>query len=130
VPAHCQANAEYIRMADEFVKVPGGANNNNYANIMLITETAERTNCDVRAARRWWPDPCAQAVWAGWGHASENPKLPEALSKSPRKVRSHRGSDATAFQAAGWLVGHLDWSPAVGHARAWSGTRPRPRVGT
>lgn len=22
-----------------------------------------------------------QAVWAGWGHASENPKLPELLSK-------------------------------------------------
>lgn len=22
-----------------------------------------------------------QAVWAGWGHASENPKLPELLHK-------------------------------------------------
>jgi len=22
-----------------------------------------------------------QGVWAGWGHASENPKLPEKLSK-------------------------------------------------
>lgn len=22
-----------------------------------------------------------QAVWAGWGHASENPKLPESLKK-------------------------------------------------
>lgn len=24
----------------------------------------------------------AQAVWAGWGHASENPRLPELLSKN------------------------------------------------
>lgn len=23
-----------------------------------------------------------QAVWAGWGHASENPKLPELLDKA------------------------------------------------
>ena len=23
-----------------------------------------------------------QAVWAGWGHASENPKLPELLGKN------------------------------------------------
>ena len=23
-----------------------------------------------------------QAVWAGWGHASENPKLPEMLRKN------------------------------------------------
>ena len=23
-----------------------------------------------------------QAVWAGWGHASENPKLPEYLHKN------------------------------------------------
>lgn len=23
-----------------------------------------------------------QAVWAGWGHASENPKLPELLQKN------------------------------------------------
>lgn len=28
--------------------------------------------------------PCVsdQAVWAGWGHASENPKLPELLNKA------------------------------------------------
>ena len=25
---------------------------------------------------------CILAVWAGWGHASENPKLPEVLSKN------------------------------------------------
>ena len=25
-------------------------------------------------------------MWAGWGHASENPKLPEALAASPKKI--------------------------------------------
>jgi acetyl-CoA carboxylase/biotin carboxylase 1 len=28
------------------------------------------------------------AVWAGWGHASENPKLPDMLEKTDRKVRT------------------------------------------
>jgi len=37
------ANAEYIRMGDEIVDVPGGPNNNNYANVMLIVELAMRS---------------------------------------------------------------------------------------
>jgi biotin carboxylase len=49
------------------VPVPGGSNNNNYANVDLIVDIARRVN--------------VQAVWAGWGHASENPKLPESLRK-------------------------------------------------
>ncbi|CUM66038.1 uncharacterized protein PRCAT00003692001 [Priceomyces carsonii] len=71
-PEDMEANAEYIRMADQFVEVPGGTNNNNYANVELIVEIAERTNVD--------------AVWAGWGHASENPILPEMLAASPKKI--------------------------------------------
>jgi len=59
---------EYIRMADQYVPVPGGTNNNNYANVELILDIAKRTQ--------------VQAVWAGWGHASENPKLPELLHKN------------------------------------------------
>nr|CAB3219668.1 acetyl-CoA carboxylase-like [Phallusia mammillata] len=66
-PEDLNANAEYIKMADSYVHVPGGANNNNYANVDLIVDLAKRTN--------------VQGVWAGWGHASENPKLPEKLSK-------------------------------------------------
>ncbi|CAG0904563.1 unnamed protein product, partial [Darwinula stevensoni] len=61
------ANAEYIKMADQYVPVPGGTNNNNYANVELILDIAKRMH--------------VQAVWAGWGHASENPKLPELLHK-------------------------------------------------
>ncbi|XP_012679531.2 acetyl-CoA carboxylase-like isoform X2 [Clupea harengus] len=67
-PEDLKANAEYIRMADHYVPVPGGPNNNNYANVELILDIAKRIP--------------VQAVWAGWGHASENPKLPELLSKN------------------------------------------------
>lgn len=67
-PEDLRANAEYIRMAEHVVEVPGGANNNNYANVALIVEIAERYNVD--------------AVWAGWGHASENPTLPDTLKEN------------------------------------------------
>ncbi|KAK4274088.1 hypothetical protein QN277_017370 [Acacia crassicarpa] len=65
-PEDMRINAEHIRMADQFVEVPGGTNNNNYANVQLIVEVAEITHVD--------------AVWPGWGHASENPELPDALN--------------------------------------------------
>ncbi|XP_076277454.1 acetyl-CoA carboxylase isoform X2 [Lasioglossum baleicum] len=67
-PEDLKANAEYIKMADQYVPVPGGSNNNNYANVELIVDIAIRLQ--------------VQAVWAGWGHASENPKLPELLHKN------------------------------------------------
>ncbi|ELU03368.1 hypothetical protein CAPTEDRAFT_150877 [Capitella teleta] len=66
-PEDLKANAEYIRMADVTMAVPGGSNNNNYANVDLILDIALRAK--------------VQAVWAGWGHASENPKLPDLLHK-------------------------------------------------
>ncbi|KAK3953879.1 acetyl-CoA carboxylase [Pseudoneurospora amorphoporcata] len=71
-PEDLQANADYIRMADHYVEVPGGTNNHNYANVELIVDIAERMD--------------VHAVWAGWGHASENPKLPESLAASPKKI--------------------------------------------
>uniref|UniRef100_A0A8C6Y901 acetyl-CoA carboxylase n=1 Tax=Naja naja TaxID=35670 RepID=A0A8C6Y901_NAJNA len=66
-PEDLKANAEYIKMADHYVPVSGGTNNNNYANVELIVDISKRIP--------------VQAVWAGWGHASENPKLPELLQK-------------------------------------------------
>jgi biotin carboxylase len=42
------ANAEYIKMADHYVAVPGGSNNNNYANVELILDIATRTQVQVR----------------------------------------------------------------------------------
>ena len=71
-PEDMRANAEYIRMADEVVDVPGGSNNNNYANINLICEIATRHKVD--------------AVMPMWGHASENPNLPISLLKLPHRV--------------------------------------------
>ena len=40
--------AEYIRLADQYVLVQGGANNNNYANVELILDIARRTKVHVR----------------------------------------------------------------------------------
>ena len=51
----------------KFVMFQGGSNSNNYANIELIVQIAKQF--------------CVDAVWAGWGHASENPKLPHALEE-------------------------------------------------
>ena len=69
-PEDIKANAEFIRLADCFIEVPGGKNSNNYANVDLITTIAKEDGVD--------------AVWPGWGHASENtvpsPRL--ALSSS------------------------------------------------
>uniref|UniRef100_A0A0K6S787 Uncharacterized protein n=1 Tax=Chromera velia CCMP2878 TaxID=1169474 RepID=A0A0K6S787_9ALVE len=65
-PEDLAANAEFVRLGDKIVEVPGGPNRNNYANVPLIVETAKREGVD--------------AVWPGWGHASENPKLPQSLA--------------------------------------------------
>ena len=51
-PEDMRVDAEHIRMADQFVEVPGGTNNNNYANVALIVQVADRANVD--------------AVWPGW----------------------------------------------------------------
>jgi len=66
-PDDLDANAEFIRLADTYVEVPGGKNSNNYANVDLICKVADEQKVD--------------AVWPGWGHASENPKLPAQLTK-------------------------------------------------
>jgi len=65
-PEDLKANAEFIRLADSFVEVPAGKNLNNYANVDVITRIAQEQEVD--------------AVWPGWGHASENPKLPNTLT--------------------------------------------------
>ncbi|KAK3274777.1 hypothetical protein CYMTET_17053 [Cymbomonas tetramitiformis] len=64
-PEDVGANAEYFRLADEYVLVEGGSNKNNYAKVDLIVSTAVNVKAD--------------AVWPGWGHASENPNLPFSL---------------------------------------------------
>jgi acetyl-CoA carboxylase/biotin carboxylase 1 len=51
-PNDMRVNAEHISLADQFVEVPGGANANNYANVTLIVQVAQRAGVD--------------AVWPGW----------------------------------------------------------------
>ncbi|XP_051549679.1 acetyl-CoA carboxylase-like isoform X1 [Myxocyprinus asiaticus] len=105
-PEDLKANAEYIKMADHYVPVPGGPNNNNYANVEMIMDIAKRIP--------------VQAVWAGWGHASENPKLPELLHKAGI---SFLGPSSTAM----WALGDKVASSIVAQSAdipilPWSGT--------
>ena len=58
----------------------------NYSNCELILDIAKRFRVEglfnvipvIERDRRGFVLPIV-AVWAGWGHASENPKLPELL---------------------------------------------------
>ncbi|KAJ3190595.1 acetyl-coenzyme-A carboxylase [Irineochytrium annulatum] len=65
-PEDLEVNAEYIRMSDQYVEIPGGTSNNNYSNVDLIVDVAQRTG--------------VHAVWVGWGFASENPVLADKLT--------------------------------------------------
>jgi len=89
-PEDLRSNAEYIRMADEVVDVPGGSNNNNYANCQLIVEIARIHRVD--------------AVWAGWGHASENPLLPNSLHAQSPPIK-FIGPTGSAMYALGDKIG-------------------------
>uniref|UniRef100_A0A1D1YN11 Acetyl-CoA carboxylase 1 n=1 Tax=Anthurium amnicola TaxID=1678845 RepID=A0A1D1YN11_9ARAE len=105
-PEDMRINAEHIRMADQFVEVPGGTNNNNYANVQLIVEIAEITH--------------VSAVWPGWGHASENPELPEALSA---KGIIFLGPSAASMAALGDKIGSSLIAQAAGvPTLPWSGS--------
>ena len=46
-PEDMTANAEYIKLADSIIPVPGGSNNHNYANVDLILDIAKRCNVHV-----------------------------------------------------------------------------------
>ena len=50
------------------MEVPAGKNSNNYANVDVIVDIAKSKGVD--------------AVWPGWGHASENPRLPDTLAEN------------------------------------------------
>ncbi|KII82816.1 hypothetical protein PLICRDRAFT_181000 [Plicaturopsis crispa FD-325 SS-3] len=68
-----KVNAESLNTSawpDRYIEVPGGSN--NCANVDLIVDVAERAG--------------VHAVWAGWGHASENPRLSESLAASKNKI--------------------------------------------
>eukprot|EP01114_Cavostelium_apophysatum_P005452 TRINITY_DN1646_c0_g1_i1.p1 TRINITY_DN1646_c0_g1~~TRINITY_DN1646_c0_g1_i1.p1 ORF type:complete len:2220 (-),score=642.37 TRINITY_DN1646_c0_g1_i1:15-6674(-) len=107
-PEDLKANAEYIRMADQIEEVSGGSNVNNYANVDLIVEIAERRG--------------VQAVWAGWGHASENPRLPETLANTHDKI-AFIGPPATAMHDLGdKIASTLIAQSANVNCVPWNGT--------
>ncbi|KAJ1549144.1 acetyl-coenzyme-A carboxylase [Cladochytrium tenue] len=107
-PEDLMVNAEYIRMADQFVEVPGGSSNHNYANVDLIVDVAVRT--------------AVHAVWVGWGFASENPALPDKLRTLDPPV-VFIGPPASAMRALGdkiasTIVAQSAQVPCI----AWSGS--------
>eukprot|EP00850_Spirogloea_muscicola_P017414 SM000149S01349 [mRNA] locus=s149:208717:222851:+ [translate_table: standard] len=113
-PEDIRVNAEHIRMADQFVEVPGGTNNNNYANVQLIVEVAERTAVD--------------AVWPGWGHASESPELSATLAK--RDI-VFLGPPAGPMLALGDKIGSTLIAQAAGiPTLPWSGSHVSTTVRT
>lgn len=106
-PEDMRINAEHIRIADQFVEVPGGTNNNNYANVQLIVEIAVRTG--------------VSAVWPGWGHASENPELPDALTANGIVFL---GPPSSSMNALGDKVGSALIAQAAGvPTLPWSGSQ-------
>lgn len=107
-PEDLKVNAEYIRMADQYIEVPGGTNNNNYANVDLIVDVAERAG--------------VHAVWAGWGHASENPRLPESLAASKHKI-VFIGPPGSAMRSLGDKISSTIVAQSANvPTMAWSGT--------
>lgn len=105
-PEDLKANAEFISMADQHVKVPGGPNDNNYANIDLIMHTALQNTCD--------------GIYPGWGHASENPALPRECGKSKRVTFLGPSEDAMfalGDKIASTIVAQSNGVPTV----PWSG---------
>jgi acetyl-CoA carboxylase / biotin carboxylase 1 len=107
-PEDLKANAEFVRLADSYVEVPSGKNSNNYANVELITKIAIEQGVD--------------AVWPGWGHASEKPELPTALKANgiqfigpPAPVMSVLGDKIAAnILAQTAKVPSIPWSGSYG----------------
>ena len=105
-PEDLSVNAEYIRLADQYVQCPGGSAHHNYSNVDLIVDIAERTKVD--------------AVWVGWGFASENPILPDKLAHlniifigpPSSAMRALGDKIASTIVAQSAQVPCVDWSGA------------------
>lgn len=69
-----------LQAADQFVEVPGGRNNNNYGNVRLIVQVAERAGVD--------------AVWPGWWGIPIG--SPQCCMHTISKLRASAGSDQEA----------------------------------
>ena len=98
-------------MGDVIVDVPGGSNNHNYANVTLIVELARLHG--------------VHAVWAGWGHASENPLLPNTLARSNPPIK-FIGPAGPPMHALGDKIGSTIIAQTAGvPCIAWNGQEVR-----
>lgn len=105
-PEDLQANAEFISMSDQHFPVPGGPNYNNYGNVDVIMRCAAQHSCD--------------AIYPGWGHASENPALPRECKRSSNIVflgPSEEAMFALGDKIASTIVAQSNGVPTV----PWSG---------
>uniref|UniRef100_A0A1I7T9U3 Acetyl-CoA carboxylase n=2 Tax=Caenorhabditis tropicalis TaxID=1561998 RepID=A0A1I7T9U3_9PELO len=99
------ANSEFIKNGTTIVMSPSGSNKNNYANVDEVVRHAVENKVD--------------AVWAGWGHASENPDLPRKLSEN--KI-AFIGPPASAMFSLGDKIASTIIAQTVGIPTiAWSG---------
>lgn len=99
-------------MGDVIVDVPGGSNNHNYANVTLIVELARLHG--------------VHAVWAGWGHASENPTLPDMLAESKPHPIKFIGPQGPPMRALGDKIGSTIIAQSAGvPCIAWNGQNVR-----
>lgn len=95
-------------MGDVIIDVPGGSNNHNYANVTLIVELARLHG--------------VHAVWAGWGHASENPVLPDSLAQSRPPIQ-FIGPSGPPMRALGDKIGSTIIAQSAGvPCIAWNGS--------
>ncbi|EPR79846.1 Acetyl-CoA carboxylase, partial [Spraguea lophii 42_110] len=83
-------NYLYINYLDEIIHVESGPSEKNFGNIELIAKIAIEKNIDM--------------VYPGWGHASENYKLPEKLSELGIKFI---GPSKDAMEMVGDKIGSL-----------------------
>jgi len=113
-PEDIKANAEFIRLADSFVEVPAGKNLNNYANVDVIVRLAVENGVD--------------AVWPGWGHASENPNLPNSLNKMGIKFIGPPGPVMSVLgdKIAANILAQTAKVPSIPWSGSWGGPEDGP----
>lgn len=105
-PEDMKASAKHLHLANAYYEVPGGPNFNNYANVSVITSMAKLHKCD--------------AVWPGWGHASENPALPRTCEEMGIMLiaPNERAMFLLGDKIASTIIAQSAGVPCV----SWSGT--------
>lgn len=117
-----EGNSEFIKLSDEYVEVPAGPNYNNYANVDLIVSIAQKYHVQVPKRTFMHDFILLQAVWAGWGHASENPRLPDILHSLEPRI-AFIGPPGSAMRALGDKISSMIVAQSAQvDTVAWSGT--------